>query len=203
MLKIAQQTRIEWHGDKGRIHVLFKSKMPLGDGKTHTIWNIGTAHIEVRVSRQLLFSWPSKHPTAEYFRPIGTERIYELKPGELSRTWDKVRMLCQEHFSDVDRRNYYKELEQTVMSSGDGRHFGLVDLGCWYYWRYDKEWLFYSDNERKSALEKWNVKQDPPKPQKELDDVWDWIEKHHKKARDEKHRSIKDNIVCRGYCFWH
>ena len=68
---LSGRTRVEWHEDweDGKIHVVLKSRRPLGPNrKIH----IGNALLEVRCDRQALFASPSIHKGGNRYKPAGT-----------------------------------------------------------------------------------------------------------------------------------
>jgi hypothetical protein len=96
------------------------------------------------------------------------------------------------YISDEKSEEYIKHLENSSFGVGAGRHNGLVALGCSYYYRSNGEWLDYSDNDRKAKLLEWNLKQRPPKDEKEFNQVWSWIVKTHRQNRDKEHEEIRE-----------
>lgn len=187
----AKKTRIEHHKSNDSIHYLFKSKRPLGDGRNHKIKISQKSHIEVRVERQLLFSWPSIHESGEQYIPIIDKEIAVLDELQLRSIEMILNSLYRNYISDDNIEEYIKYLENSSFGVKEGRHIGLVALGCSYYYRSSGEWLDYSDDDRKTKLWEWNLKQRPPKEEREFNYVWSWIVKNHRENKDKEHEEIR------------
>jgi hypothetical protein len=71
VLAWSNKTRIEWHEDKRKVHMLFLAYRPVANRKI----KIKNAFLEVRCEEQLLFVHPSIHPDGNTWKPLGTEQI--------------------------------------------------------------------------------------------------------------------------------
>jgi P4 family phage/plasmid primase-like protien len=186
VLNTAGKTRVEWHQDQGRIHILGSSSEPIPKMNIR----IEDGLIEIRCEKQPLFVSPSIHKEGNPYSVLGTERIRKL--DNLMNLKSKIDSLCGNYMSDADKRKYTEMLEDpayaTTLGIGQGRHDALKHLACVYYYRDFGEWHGLSDKQRKTRLEEWNNKLCVPKPQDELDRIWKWVVDHHKDKREEQRK---------------
>ena len=90
---------VQWHQDRGKIHVLFYSDEPVENRKIH----IGDTLLEVKCERQPLFVSPSIHKEGNPYATIGTKKIQILDKKLLLRLKAKVDSLCHGYMSDAKR----------------------------------------------------------------------------------------------------
>jgi hypothetical protein len=73
VVALAQKTLIEWHQNKGKIHVLMFTKESIPNKKIH----VGKDNVllEVRCDKQPLFISPSLHRDGNKYSPLGADKI--------------------------------------------------------------------------------------------------------------------------------
>ena len=192
VLELSKKTRIEWHGDdRGRIHCIFLAKEPIAN-TSHI--HIRNSQLEIRCEKELLFVSPSVHKHGNPYTVIGTNEIAILNKIQLLTLQAKIDKLSEGYMSDENKQEYIRWLEDpnTVLGEGEGRHPALVILGLSYYYRYKNGWKDMTDDQRRKKLWEWNQRQNPPKPEKEFNEVWKWIIDNHRKRRDEQRKQWED-----------
>jgi Bifunctional DNA primase/polymerase, N-terminal len=192
VLEVAKWTRIEWHGDKWRLHMFVLANRPIKNKRIH----IKDSLLEVKCERQALFVSPSVHKDGNAYTKLDTAEISFIDENQLLHLESKIDSLCDGYISDEDKQRYIRWLENpenfTKLGVGQGRHNGLVILGTSYYYRYNGEWKDYTDEQRKSKLWEWNMKLAIPKSEKEFDEIWRWIVEKHRRTRDKQHEKLRD-----------
>jgi hypothetical protein len=191
VLKLSQKTRVEWHEDKTRIHVICMSERPVTNKRIH----IENSFLEVRCENNLLFVSPSIHKDGRPYCPMGTEEICILPEMDLLRFEARIEGLSSEggYMSDDDRAAYDKwlDLPKTILGEGQGRHDALKFKIIRYYYKYEKHWRKYTDQQRFDLAWVWNERHcDPPKSREEFDSLCKWVVKHHTSKRDEIHKNL-------------
>ena len=72
----------------------------------------------------------------------------------------------------------------TIIGEGAGRHPALVILGTSYFFKYSNGWKDLTDDQRKIKLQEWHTQHcNPPKSERELDEIWKWIIDTHRRRR--------------------
>jgi len=192
VLEIAKQTRIEWHGDKSRLHMFLLASKPVKNRRIR----IKESLLEAKCENQALFVSPSIHKDGKPYAALDTGEITTMSETQLLQLESKIDSLSDGYMSDVDRQAYIRLLEDpeyyNKLGVGQGRHNGLVTLGTSYYYRYNGEWKDYTDEQRKEKIWDWNTKLAVPLSQKEFDDVWKWIVEKHRRTRDEQHEKLRE-----------
>lgn len=119
----SNKTRIEWHEDRRKIHMLFLANRPVANRKI----KIKNALLEVRCEEQLLFVHPSIHPDGNTWKPLGTEQITLLDNTQLLKLEAKIDSLSEGYMSDENKEAYEKWLDDpdTILGEGQGRHDSL------------------------------------------------------------------------------
>lgn len=190
VIETAKRTRIEWHENKARLHMFFLTREPIANRKIQ----IKDSLLEVRCEGQALFVSPSMHKEGKPYTAVGTQQISIL--SNLFGLKSKINSLCQDYMSDEDQQAYIRWLEDPAnyskLGEGQGRHNGLVTLGTSYYYRYNGDWINYTDDERKAKLWEWNCNLAVPKQEKEFDGIWKWIVEKHRKQRDKQHEELRE-----------
>jgi hypothetical protein len=192
--EVAKRTRIEWHGDKWRIHMFLLASRPIKNKKIR----IKETLLEIKCERQALFVSPSIHKDGNPYSTLDTGEIAILNENQLLQLESKIDSLSgnEGYMSDGNKQAYIRWLEDpknyTNLGVGQGRHNGLISLGISYYYRYSGEWKDYTDEQRREMLHDWNSKLAAPLSQKEFDDVWKWIVEKHRRTRDEQHEKLRD-----------
>lgn len=199
VINTSKKTRVEWHQDKGRLHILGKCNEPIPSRKIYVVKpdklnGIEGALIEIRCERQPLFVSPSIHKEGKPYSVLGTEEITILSnPMSLK---GKVDSLCGDYMSDQDKSAHISWLEDpanyTKLGVGQGRHNALVTLGTSYFYRFKDGWSKYTDDQRREKLLEYNSKFAVPKSEKEFNDVWKWIVDKHRRTRDERHEKLNE-----------
>jgi hypothetical protein len=190
VLKSAHRTRIEWHGDKERLHYLFLSKRPI---KNKHI-KFKTGQLEVRCSHQPLFSCPSVHESGIPYTPLGIDKIAILDEHQLLALEARIDRLCEGYMSDENKQAYIKWLLEpsTILGEGQGRHPAVVTMGMHYYNTSQDDMLDKTDEEIKQILCEWHSAHcNPPRSEKEFNSIWKWIVDHCKEDRDRKVKEWK------------
>ena len=187
VLEIAKRTRIEWHGDKWRLHMFVLANRPIKNKRIH----IRDSLLEVKCERQALFVSPSIHKEGNPYTPLDTAEIVIINENQLLQLESKIDSLSGSdgYMSDENKQTYIQWLEDpenfTKLGVGQGRHNGLVTLGTSFYYRYNGEWKDYTEEQRRAKLWEWNMKLAVPKSEKEFNDIWKWIIDKHRRTRDE------------------
>lgn len=155
VISLSKKTRIEWHQNKGRLHIVFFS------GKTVTKKRIDIKRhrLEVR-SDELLIASPSVHGDGNSWAPLGTDLIAAVTDEQLLRLQAKIDLLSGKdgYMSDEDKQRYIEWLENSNTIIGKGsRHDAVKILGCSYYYRHSNGWKDLTDDERYDRLHKWNL----------------------------------------------
>jgi hypothetical protein len=194
VLQVAKRTRIEWHGDKGRLHMFLLASRPIRNKRIH----IKDSLLEVKCERQVLFVSPSIHKDGNPYCALDTGEIAIINENQLLQLESKIDSLSgnERYMSEENKQTYIKWLEDpenyTKLGVGQGRHNGLLTLGTSYYYRYNGGWKDYTDEQRREKLWDWNLKLAVPLSQKEFDDVWKWIVEKHIRNRDEQHENLRE-----------
>jgi hypothetical protein len=192
VLEIATQTRIEWHGDKWRLHMLLLTSKPVKNRKI----KIEKSLLEVKCENQALFVSPSIHKEGNPYTALKNGEIAILNENQLLQLESRIDSLSDGYMSDVDKQAYIRLLEDpeyyTKLGVGQGRHNGPVILGTSYLYRYNGEWKDYTDEQRKAKLWEWNMNLAVSKPEKEFDDIWKWIIEKHRRTRDKQHEKLRE-----------
>jgi hypothetical protein len=192
VLQVAKQTRIEWHGDRGRLHMFLLTNRPIRNKRIH----IKSSLLEAKCERQALFVSPSIHKDGNPYTPLNLGEISIINENQLLQLESKIDSFCDGYMSDENKLRYIQWLEDpenfTRLGVGQGRHNGLVTLGTSYYYRYNDEWKDYTDEQRKAKLGEWNMKLAVPKSEKEFDDIWKWIVEIHRRTRDKQHEKLRE-----------
>jgi Bifunctional DNA primase/polymerase, N-terminal len=194
VLEIAKRTRLEWHGDKWRLHMFLLADKPIRNKRIR----IKESLLEVKCDRQALFVSPSIHKDGNPYSVMDTVEIAILNENQLLQLESKVDSLSDNegYMSDENKQIYIKWLQDpenyTKLREGQGRHNGLIALGISYYYRYNGEWKNLTDKHRREKLWDWNSKLAEPLSQKEFDDVWKWIVEKNRRTRDEQHEKLRD-----------
>jgi hypothetical protein len=192
VIEVAKQTRIEWHGDKWRLHMFLLANKPIKNKRIR----IKDSLLEVKCERQALFVSPSIHKEGNPYAAIETEEIVIIDENKLLQLESKIDSISDGYMSDENKHAFIKWLEDpenyTKLGAGQGRHNGLVTLGTSYYYRYSGEWKDYTDEQRRTKLWEWNMKLAVPKSEKEFNDIWKWIVDKHRRTRDEQHEKLRE-----------
>jgi P4 family phage/plasmid primase-like protien len=189
---VARRTRIEWHEDKWRLHMFLLASKPVMNRRIR----IKESLMEVKCENQALFVSPSIHKEGKPYTTLKTGEIAIINEYQLLQLQSKIDSLSDGYMSDIDKQAYIRLLEDpeyyTKLGVGQGRHNGLVILGTSYYYRYNGEWKYYTDAQRKAKLWEWNLKLAVPKPEKEFEDIWKWIVDKHRLTRDKQHEKLRE-----------
>jgi hypothetical protein len=192
VIQVAKRTRIEWHGDKWRLHTFLLANRPIKNKRIH----VKDSLLEAKCERQALFVSPSIHKEGNPYTALDTDEIAIINENKLLQLESKIDSLFDGYMSNNDKQKYILWLENpenyTKLGIGQGRHSGLVTLGTSYYYRYNGEWKDYTDEQRKAKLWEWNTKLAVPKPEKEFDNIWKWIVEKHRRTRDEQHEKLRE-----------
>jgi hypothetical protein len=192
VLQVAKRTRIEWHGDRGRLHMFLLTNRPIRNKRIQ----IKDSLLEAKCERQALFVSPSIHKEGDPYTVLDTDEIAIISENQLLQLESKIDSLSDGYMSDEDKQGYIQWLENpenyTKLGEGQGRHNGLVTLGTSYYYRYNGEWKDYTDEQRKAKLWEWNMKLAVPKSEKEFNGIWKWIVDKHRRTRDDQHEKLRE-----------
>lgn len=193
VVELSKKTRIEWHGgNKGRIHLIFLANRPITNKRIVISSN---SQIEIRCENELLFASPSIHEDGTPYTPLGTNEISVLDENQLLNLEAKINRFCDGYLSDENKQRYILWLEDpnTIIGEGAGRHPALVILGTSYFFRYANGWKYLTDDQRKAKLQEWHIQHcNPPKSERELDEIWKWIIDTHRRRRDEELQKYED-----------
>lgn len=183
VLQMARETRIEWHNNRGRLHMLFFADEPV----RKTRIQLDQALLELRYD-ELLSSSPSINADGFRWTPLGTKEIQHVNVDDLMKLRNKMDSLVQYYISDANKEEYTKWLEDSdnwkSIGIGEGRHLALLRLGVNYFWRYKGEWKNYDNEQRLEKLLAKNQEFTEPKSEQEVRALWDWIVKTHRVKRD-------------------
>jgi hypothetical protein len=192
VIEVAKQTRMEWHGDKWRLHMFLLTHRPIKNKRIH----IKDSLLEVKCERQALFVSPSIHKEGNPYAALETAEIVIIDENKLLQLESHIDSLSDGYMSDENKRAYIKWLEDpenyNKLGVGQGRHNGLVILGTSYYYRYNGKWKDYTDEQRRERLWEWNRKLAVPKSEKEFNNIWNWIVEKHRRTRDEQHEKLRE-----------
>lgn len=190
VLTWSNKTRIEWHEDRHKIHILFLANRPVANRKI----KIKNALLEVRCEEQLLFVHPSIHPDGNTWKPLGTEQIELLDNMELLKLEAKINFLSEGYMSDENKEAYEKWLDDpnTILGEGQGRHDALKFKINSYYYKHKDEWLDLTDEQRFQLAWDWHVAHcKPAKPREEFDRLVEWTIENHRETRDALHEKVR------------
>lgn len=193
VLKLAQKTLVEWHQDKGKIHVLIFTKEPLENRKIHIGPN--KVLLEIRCEKQPLFTSPSRHKDGNKWTPLGTDKIEILDNIGLLKFKGQVSVLSDKYMSDQDKQRYDSWLDDpsTILGEGAGRHDATRFKVRSYYWKYANGWLNMSDSERFEKAWIWHLDHcKPPRSRQEFDLICDWVKKKDRANRDKRLEQVRD-----------
>jgi putative DNA primase/helicase len=193
VLALAQKTLIEWHQDKGKIHVLIFTKEPLQNKKIHIGPN--KVLLEIRCEKMPLFISPSRHRDGNKYAPLGVDKIETLDNTGLMKLKSQISLLSEKYMSDEDKSKYDAWLDEpdTILGEGAGRHDATKFKVCSYYWKYEGEWLNLSDDERFERVWQWHLRHcKPHRSRQEFDAICKWVISNHKEKRDAQHNEIKE-----------
>lgn len=193
VVALAQKTLVEWHQDKGKIHILIFTKEPLQNKKIH----IGPNKIllEIRCDKQPLFISPSRHKDGNKYCPLGVDRIEVLDDVGLMKLKGQINLLSDKYMSDEDKSKYDAWLDNpdTILGEGAGRHDATKFKICSYYWKHTDEWLNLSDDERFERAWQWHMTHcRPPRSRQEFDRICEWTANNHKSKRDAVFNRIRE-----------
>ena len=195
VIEMAKKTRIEWHQDKSKLHMIMYSNRPIINKKIF----MENAQLEVRCENNLLFAYPSIHKEGKQYTPLGTNEIAILTERDLLAMEAKIDTIAvgEGYMSDSNKSEYIAWLEDhnnwKSIGVGEGRHNALVILGCSYYYKYANGWRDMTDDQRKQKLWEMNLLFTVPKEEEEFDLIWKWIVDKHRKTRDQKHEKLNDD----------
>jgi hypothetical protein len=189
VVSLSKKTRIEWHQDKGRLHIVFFSEKNV----TKKRIDIKKCRLEVRCD-ELLIASPSIHGDGNPWIVLGTNEIAFLNYVDMLKLEAKIDSLSEEgYMSDENKQHCIEWLENpnTLVSEGS-RHDAVKILGCSYYYRYNG-WKDLTDDQRRNKLHEWNEQHcNPSLPDEEFEDIWKWIVKTHRKTRDKQFEDLND-----------
>jgi Bifunctional DNA primase/polymerase, N-terminal len=100
VLQAAKRTRIEWHGDKWRLHMFVLANRPIKNKRIH----IKDSLLEVKCERQALFVSPSIHKDGNPYTPLDTAEIVILNENQFLQIESKIDSLCDGYMSDEDKQ---------------------------------------------------------------------------------------------------
>ena len=86
VLQVAERTRIEWHGDKGRLHMFLLASRPIRNKRIH----IKDSLLEVKCERQALFVSPSIHKDGNPYSVLDTSEIAIINENQLLQLESKI-----------------------------------------------------------------------------------------------------------------
>lgn len=150
----AQKSIVEWHQDRGKIHVILLSEIPVPNRKIH----IKDAYLEIRCDGQALFLSPSVNKGGNRYVPLGTNHVTILTREEVLKLKSKIDSISEGYMSDEDKDSYDKwlDLPTTILGENQGRHDATKFKIIRYFWRYDGEWLDLTDDECFERAWKWH-----------------------------------------------
>ena len=91
VLQVAKRTRIEWHGDKGRLHMFLLANRPIKNKRIH----VKDSLLEVKCERQALFVSPSIHKEGNPYTVLDTSEIAIINENQLLQLESKIDSLCR------------------------------------------------------------------------------------------------------------
>jgi len=191
VLEAARRTRIEWHGDKTRLHYFVLADSPVPNRKIH----IKDSLLEIRCERQAVFVSPSVHKDGEKYRPIDSPVVAKLVELQLMNLQSNINTLCDGYMSDEDRQKYleYLHLPTTIIGEHQGRHDATKTIINNYYWKYGGGWLDISDEERFERAWEWHISHcKPPRTREEFDKLCKWAADKFKIDRDRLHNEKRE-----------
>jgi P4 family phage/plasmid primase-like protien len=196
VLLYSKKSLVEWHQNKGKIHVIIFTHEPLPNKKIHIGEN--NVLLEIRCEKQILFISPSPHKDGNKYTPLGTDYIETLDSRSgLLELKAKIDSFCDKYMSDADKNEYdeWLDFDTTILGEGAGRHDATKFKICSFFWKYTDEWLNLSDDERFERAWQWHLNHcKPPRTRGEFDRMCEWVKQHHKVKRDEEHQRIRDEI---------
>lgn len=98
VLKIARQTRIEWHGDKSRLHMFLLAGKPVKNRRIR----IKESLLEVKCENQALFVSPSIHKNGNPYMELETGEIAIINENQLLQLESKIDSLSDGYMSDTN-----------------------------------------------------------------------------------------------------
>jgi hypothetical protein len=132
VLRLSKETRMEWHGDKGRIHVVFLSNR---NNVTNKRIKIKEGAFEVR-SNELLIASPSIHGDGNPWSVLGTDQIAVLGQMQMLKLEAKIDALSQGYMSDENKQQYIAWLEdpntneRNVVARGKTSFMSSIVIAC-------------------------------------------------------------------------
>lgn len=189
---LAQDVLIEWHQDRGKLHLVFQAKQPLQKRRIYIGPN--KTQLEIRCEKQALFISPSPHKDGGKWSPLGCAIVPLFDNVELLKIKSKINFLCDKYMSDEDKEKFDTWLDDpsTILGVGGGRHDATKFKVCSYYWKYSGEWLDLTDEERFERAREWHHAHcQPPRSEDEFMRICKWIIDNHKSKRDELHTKLK------------
>jgi hypothetical protein len=187
----AQKNIVEWHKDRGKIHVILLSPIPIPNKKIH----IKNAFLEIRCEGQTLFLSPSLNKDGNRYVPLKTSHITILTKEEVLKLKSKIDSISEGYMSDQDKDSYDKwlDLPTTILGENQGRHDATKFKIIRYYWRHVGEWLDLIDDQRFECAWKWHMEHcRPPRPRQEFEKICEWTVDKFRAKRDEVHESIRN-----------
>jgi hypothetical protein len=193
VIEASKRTRIEWHGDKTRLHYFILADKPLPNRRIH----VKDSLLEIRCERQAIFASPSIHKDGDQYSPIGSKGIPipEINDTQLMGLQAQIDTLCKGYMSDEDKSKYiqYLHLPETIIGEHQGRHDATKTIINNYYWRYGGGWLELSDEERFERAWEWHISHcKPPRSREEFDKLCKWAIDTFEEARDKLHNEKRE-----------
>jgi hypothetical protein len=186
----AQKNIVEWHQDRGKIHVILLSPMPIPNRKIH----IKDAFLEIRCEGQALFLSPSLNKDGNRYVPLGANYVTILTREEVLKLKSKIDSISEGYMSDEDKASYNKWLDMptTILGENQGRHDATKFKVIRYYWKSEDGWLDLTDDQRFEVAWQWhNDHCKPPRPREEFDKICKWTADKFRTKRDELHELIR------------
>lgn len=196
VLKEAIRTRIEWHLDKGKIHVHYILPEPIKAVK----FKIPGGQIEFfcmtsKNTHQCCFTAPSIHEDGNKRSVIDVKFIKSLGSMGLLALKAKINLLHKDYISTDEKRKYNEWLDDphTKIREGEGRHDAIRFKVCSYYWKYGREWLDLSDEDRLERAWNWSLEHCvPPRTREHFEGICKWAKDKFRVARDKKFEEIRN-----------
>ena len=107
VLEEAQSTRIEWHGDKSRLHMFLLASSPVKNRRIR----IKESLLEVKCENQALFVSPSIHKAGNPYTELDTGEIAIMNENQLLQLESKIDSLSDGYMSDAGKWEYIRLLE--------------------------------------------------------------------------------------------
>jgi hypothetical protein len=188
VLKLSDTHRIEWHGNNGRLHIVFFCKKNV----TKKRLIIKKHAFEVRFDDLLICS-PSIHGDGNAWTVLGPQEEIPFKSYEQMTALEaKIDNLSRGFMAENDKV-YISRLATSIIHEGQGRHDAIKTIDCSYYFKHKDGWLEFEDDQRREKLQEWNNHHCiPPLPQKEFDELWKWIVNTHRTTRDQEHEKYRE-----------